>query len=80
MINNLIDSTTKAVKQAMPGIESLTKKRKKMIDTLLMAGYKKKEIIDFLYLTSGDVAEYIEIKKEAVKLAKEIIVKPVAKP
>ena len=70
MINQFMDSVSDTAKELLPGVEKLTKRRKKMIDSLLMAGYKKKDIVDFLYLTSSDVKEYIDIRKEAAKLAR----------
>ena len=56
-----------------PLTEKLTKKREGMIDTLLNAGYKKDEIVDFLYLTASDVKTYIKQQKKAIEMANEII-------
>jgi len=73
-IGNAIGSAASSVN---PYNETLNKERKKMIQTLIAAGYSKESIIKLLYVSEADAEKYID--KLYAKAIKDALSQKVAK-
>jgi len=72
MLDSLYESAKKTASELNPVADNIRKKDKEIIKTLLQAGYKKKDILNFVNVYKSDVKEYIDTVKEAVAMAKEM--------
>ena len=69
MLDSIYDAAKKAASDINPVADNIRKKDKEMIKVLIQAGYRKKDITNFLDVYKSDVKEYIDVIKEAQKMS-----------